>query len=80
MCSLEPDRANRILIDKGFTRKPEFPRQMLAEIPYRRWREYNAEDAVRFYALRLREVRMIQSSPQKTDWRIFNELKKELKA
>ena len=42
------------------------------------------EDTVRFYALRLREARMIKSSPQKlidegTDWRFLNELKKELK-
>ena len=39
---------------------------------------------VRFYALRLHEAGMIKSSPQKiiaqgTDWRFFNELKKELK-
>lgn len=36
------------------------------------------------YALRLQEVGMIKSSPQKiiaqgTDWRFFSELKKELK-
>jgi NitT/TauT family transport system substrate-binding protein len=85
VCSLEPERANRILADRGFTQKPELTRQMLAELPYRRWREYNPEDAVRFYALRLQEAGMIRSSPQKilaqgTDWRFFNELKRELKA
>jgi NitT/TauT family transport system substrate-binding protein len=46
--------------------------------------EYNPEDAIRFYALRLREAGLIKSSPQKiiaqgTDWRFLNELKKELK-
>jgi NitT/TauT family transport system substrate-binding protein len=56
----------------------------MREIPYRRWREYDAEDTVRFYALRLHEAGMIQSSPQKliaqgTDWRFFNALKQELK-
>jgi NitT/TauT family transport system substrate-binding protein len=85
VCSLEPERATRILVDHGFTEKPEFARQMLAELPYRRWREYNAVDAVRFYALRLQEAGMIKASPQKilaqgTDWRFFNELKRELKA
>jgi NitT/TauT family transport system substrate-binding protein len=85
MCSIEPERANRVLLDHGFTRKPEFTRQMLGELPYRRWREYNPEDAVRFYALRLQEAGMIRSSPQKilaqgTDWRLFKELKRELKA
>jgi hypothetical protein len=44
-----------------------------------------AEDTVRFYALRLHEVGMIKSAPQKiiaegTDWRFLNELKRELKA
>jgi len=84
LCALEPEQANRILVDRGFTQKPEFTRQMLADIPYRRWREFNPEDAVRFYALRLQEAGMIRSSPQKilaqgTDWRLFQELKRELK-
>ncbi|WP_179293631.1 hypothetical protein [Mesorhizobium sp. WSM3882] len=52
-------------------------------IPYG-WREYSAEDTLRFYALRLHEVGMLRSTPQKllaqgTDWRFFNELKHELK-
>jgi NitT/TauT family transport system substrate-binding protein len=85
LCALEPERATRILVDRGFTQKPpEYTRQMLADIPYRRWREYNPEDAVRFYALRLQEAGMIKASPQKilaqgTDWRLFHELKRELK-
>ena len=50
-----------------------------------KWREYDAEDAIRFYALRLHEFGFIKSSPQKilaegTDWRFLNELKRELKA
>jgi NitT/TauT family transport system substrate-binding protein len=40
---------------------------------------------MRFYALRLHEVGMINSSPNRiiaegTDWRFVNELKRELKA
>ncbi len=38
----------------------------MKEIPYDKWREYDPEDAMRFYALRLHEVGMIKSSPQKT--------------
>ena len=58
--------------------------QAMKDVPYARWRDYDAEDSLRFYALRLREAGMIKSSPQKiiaqgTDWRFFNELKKELK-
>ena len=53
--------------------------------PYDKWREYDAEDTIRFYALRLHEAGFIKSSPQKiiadgTDWRFLNELKRELKA
>jgi NitT/TauT family transport system substrate-binding protein len=56
----------------------------MQEIPYNKWREYNAEDTVRFYALRLHEAGMIKSTPQQilaqgTDWRFFHELKQELK-
>ena len=59
--------------------------QALSELPYDKWREYDAEDTIRFYALRMREAGFIKSSPQKiiadgTDWRFLNELKRELKA
>ena len=44
----------------------------------------SAEDTLRFYALRLHEVGMLKSYPQKlmaqgTDWRFLDELKRELK-
>ena len=49
------------------------------------WHEYDPADALRFYALRLHEAGMIQSSPNAlladgTDWRFVDELKRELKA
>ena len=34
--------------------------QAMQEIPYDRWRDYDPEDTVRFYALRLQEVGMIK--------------------
>jgi NitT/TauT family transport system substrate-binding protein len=57
----------------------------LNEVPYDKWRDYDPEDTIRFYALRLHEAGMIKLSPQKiivgnTDWRFLNELKRELKA
>jgi NitT/TauT family transport system substrate-binding protein len=60
-------------------------REALRGIPYDKWREYDAEDTVRFYALRLHEIGMVKSTPQKiiadgTDWRFLNALKRELKA
>ena len=53
--------------------------------PYARWRDFDPEDTMRFFALRLHEVGMIKSSPnailaEGTDWRFLNELKRELKA
>lgn len=49
------------------------------------YRSVDPEDTLRFHALRLRDVGMIKSTPQKliaqgTDWRFLNELKLELKA
>ena len=47
--------------------------------------DYEAEDTMRFWSLRLREVGIVKSEPNKllargTDWRFINEIKKELKA
>jgi len=84
ICALEPERAAEFLVDKGYTKNYSYALQTMKELPYGKWREYNPEDTVRFYALRLHEAGMIKSSPQKiiaqgTDWRFLNELKKELK-
>jgi NitT/TauT family transport system substrate-binding protein len=84
VCALEPNRAAQLIVDKGYTKRYDYALQTMQEIPYNRWREYNPEDTVRFYALRLHEASMIKSSPQKiiaqgTDWRFLNELKRELK-
>ena len=84
LCAGEPTRVARQIVDAGFTPSYDYALQTIKEIPYTRWREYNPEDAVRFYALRLREAGMIKSSPNKiladgTDWRHWNELKRELK-
>ena len=83
-CAADPARAARLLVDKGYAEDYDYALQALKEIPYTKWREYDHEDTVRFYALRLHEAGMIKSSPQKiiaqgTDWRFLNELKKELK-
>ena len=84
LCASEPARVARQIVDAGFAPSYDYALQTIKEIPYVRWREYNPEDAVRFYALRLREAGMIKSSPNKiladgTDWRHWNELKRELK-
>jgi NitT/TauT family transport system substrate-binding protein len=84
VCALEPERAAQFIVDKDYAKRYDYALQVMKELPYGRWREYSAEDTVRFYALRLHEAGMIKSTPQKliaqgTDWRFFNELKRELK-
>jgi NitT/TauT family transport system substrate-binding protein len=84
LCASEPTRVAQHIVDGGFTPRYDYALQTLKELPYARWRDYNTEDTVRFYALRLREAGIIKSSPSKilsdgTDWRHWNELKRELK-
>ena len=84
ICGLEPERATQLRIDKGYAAGNDYALQAIKELPYARWRDYNPEDTVRFYALRLHEAGLLKSSPQKilaqgTDWRFLNELRKELK-
>jgi NitT/TauT family transport system substrate-binding protein len=84
LCAAEPARAAQWLADRGFTPHYDYALQTLSENGYK-WREYDAEDTIRFYALRQRDAGLIKSTPQKiiaegTDWRFLNELKRELKA
>jgi NitT/TauT family transport system substrate-binding protein len=83
-CAANPERAAKHLVDDGFTERFDYALQTLRDLPYDRWREYDPEDTMRFFALRLHEAGMIQSSPntiiaEGTDWRFLNELKRELK-
>ena len=86
VCAREPARVARFLVDKGYTKNYDYALQTMKEMEmaYSHWREYDAEDTLRFYALRLQEAGMIKSSPQKiiaqgTAWRFLRELKKEMK-
>jgi NitT/TauT family transport system substrate-binding protein len=89
LCASEPERVARLIVERDvpplYTNwRYDHVLQGLKEIPYGQWREYDPEDSVRFYALRMRELGMIKNSPEKiiawgTDWRVFNELKRELK-
>jgi len=84
LCATDPARVARQIVDRGFTPRYERALEALREIRYDKWREYDPEDTIRFYALRLRDVGFIKSTPQKilaedTDWRFLSELKRELK-
>jgi NitT/TauT family transport system substrate-binding protein len=85
ICANEPESAARRVVDGGFTPRLDYALQALSEIPYTNWREFDPEDSIRFYALRLHEAGMIKSSPNAliasgADWRFLNEIKRELKA
>jgi NitT/TauT family transport system substrate-binding protein len=85
VCASEPEATAKFLVQRGFTTNYDYALQAVKELPYARWRDFNTEDSVRFIALRLQEGGYIKSSPKTilakgTDWRILNELKRELKA
>jgi len=85
LCASQPEQSARLIVDRGFTPRYDYALQTLSENPYGQWREYDAEDSVRFYALRLHELGMIKRDPKRilaegTDFRFFDQLKRELKA
>jgi NitT/TauT family transport system substrate-binding protein len=85
LCVSEPESVARRMIDGGFAQSYDYALRTLGDARFDRWREFDPEDTMRFYALRLYEVGMIKSSPnailaEGTDWRFLNELKRELKA
>ncbi|WP_165435480.1 hypothetical protein [Bradyrhizobium sp. Leo121] len=79
----EPTVVAKRMVDGGGAPRLDYAVQTLADVPYNRWREYDPEDTIRFYALRLREAGMIKSSPAKliadgADWRFLNAVRREL--
>ena len=85
MCAAEPQWAAQRLVKGESTARYDYALQMMSDLSYGKWREYDPEDTLRFNALRLHELGIIKSSPKQliaagTDWRFLNELKRELKA
>ena len=85
LCVSEPKRAAQLLVDQGYTKRYDYALQAFSEMGYDVWREFDPQDSLRFYALRLHDVGLVQSSPNQliaehTDWRFLGELKRELKA
>jgi len=81
LCVSQPALVAQRIVDRGFRHDDVV--QTLADVPYNRWRDYDPEDTIRFYALRLREAGMLKSNPAKiiadvSDWRFLNEVRHEL--
>jgi NitT/TauT family transport system substrate-binding protein len=85
LCASAPEKAARLLVDGGFTSRYDYALQAINDVPYDLWHDYDPEDTIRFYALRMHELSMIKRDPKRilaegTDFRLFNQLKRELKA
>jgi NitT/TauT family transport system substrate-binding protein len=83
-CTANPTIAAQQLVDGGFAERYDYALETIQKVPYDLWHDYDAEDTMRFYALRLYDARMLENSPNSllaegTDWRFLNELKREMK-
>lgn len=83
-CTANPQAAAQRLVDGGFAKRYDHALETLKAIPYDLWHDYDAEDTMRFYALRLHDAGMLENAPNRlisegTDWRFLEELKRELK-
>jgi NitT/TauT family transport system substrate-binding protein len=84
VCASDPRRAAQLMVDRGYAARYDYTLQALNEVRYDVWRDFDPEDSLRFYALRLHEAGLIKTTPEKliaehTDWHFLNELKHELK-
>jgi NitT/TauT family transport system substrate-binding protein len=82
LCHQQPERVAQRMADLGFSY--ECALMTLKDARYGLWREYDPEDTVRFFSLRLNEIGMIKKTPEEvisgyTDWRFLKEIKRELK-
>lgn len=80
----DPDGSARVLVDRGYTDNYDYTCEILKEVPYNVWRDFDPVDSVRFYSLRLKEAGFIDSTPEEilirgTDFRYLEQLKRELK-
>ncbi len=84
VCAKEPERAARYVVDNGHTSlNYDLTLDGMNGVSYAAWREFDPEDTMRFYALRLREAGLVKSTPDEliaraTDWRYLDEIKREL--
>jgi len=84
ICRSQPDVAASSVVDQGVTDKYDYSLQALTEARFDRWRDLDPEDTLRFYALRMKELGIIKSTPQQimakgADFHFLDELRRELK-
>jgi NitT/TauT family transport system substrate-binding protein len=64
ICVSDPKMVAQQLVDGGFTKRYDYALRTLTELRYDVWREFDPDDSLRFYALRMREASLIKLSPQ----------------
>jgi NitT/TauT family transport system substrate-binding protein len=84
LCITDAEWVARGAVAMGYSASYQWQLQALAESRYDIWRDYDSEDTLRFYALRMQETGFTTISPQAViangaDWRFLEELKRELK-
>jgi NitT/TauT family transport system substrate-binding protein len=83
ICARQPEQAAKFLIDKGYAKNYDYALEAMQNIPYNKWREYDPEDTIIFYANRLRDAGLIKSNANEivakgTDWHFLDEIKQEM--
>ena len=79
----DPEAAVRYLVEHGYTTQRSETLEAVRTIHAAGWpAAYDAEDTLRYCALRLREAGMIRRSPDKiiargTDWRFLAEVRRD---
>lgn len=81
-CATEPDAVGEYLAARGFALNIEHAKKIMRHIPWAAWRDYDPEEAIRFYALRLKETGVIDQAPEEiiergVDWRFLESLRDE---
>jgi NitT/TauT family transport system substrate-binding protein len=84
ICASNPELAAKLSIEGNFTDRYDYAVEGLRGARYDTWRDFDPEDTMRFYALRMHEVGFVKMGPNKiisegVDWRFLNELKQELR-
>ena len=65
LCASEPELAAQLSVDRKFTDRYDYALEGLREARYDRWRDYDPEDTLRFYALRHERSRLHQVKPER---------------
>lgn len=84
LCEAEKELSARLLVERGATDRYDYALKTLQEVPYGAWHSFDPRHTLRFYALRLREAGLIESTPSEilergSDFRFIDELRREIK-